>query len=140
MPFIGYAALLLLVLAVGCAPKPPSPETLTQELLKKLVTSLSTAESVAIVASSPTSSETPSDFAVQVADALSDRIASGGLAPDTQPNVQVYRTFEDLKADVQADITIYFRVNDYQLEGNFDTDRVEIAKLSKADSWIYSRK
>ena len=80
MAFIRFAAVLSLVLAVGCAPKPPSPESLSQELLKKLVPSVSTAESVTIVASSPTSSDTPSDFAVQVADALSERIASGGLA------------------------------------------------------------
>ncbi len=139
MAFIRFAAVLSLVLAVGCAPKSPSPESLSQELLKKLVPSVSTAESVTIVASSPTPSETPSDFAVQVADALSERIASGGLAPDTQPKVQVYRTPEEVKADVQADITIYFHVNDYKFEGKFDTDRVEIAKLFKADSWIYSR-
>ena len=44
-----------------------------------------------------------------------------------------------MKADALADITIYFHVNDYKLEGEFDTDRVEIAKLFKADSWIYSR-
>ena len=139
MAFSRYAAVLSLFLAVGCTPKLPSPESLSQELLKKLVPSVSTAETVTIVASSPTSSDTPTDFAVKVADALAERIASGGLAPDTQPKVRVHHTPGEAKADAPTDVILYFQVNAYQLEGEFATDRVAISKRFKADSWIYSR-
>jgi hypothetical protein len=139
MAFIRFAAVLSLVLAVGCEPEPPSPETLSQELLKKLIPSVSTAKNVTIVASSPTSSETSTDFAVKIADALSKKIASGGLAPDTQPKVRVLHTPEDVNADALTDVTLYFQVDDYKLEGEFDTDRVVITKTFKADVWIYSR-
>ncbi len=139
MAFIRFAAVLPLVLAVGCAPKPPSPESISQELLKKLAPTISTAENVTIVASSPTSTEMPTDFAVKVADALSERIASGGLAPDTQPKVQVHDTTEQVNADALTDVTLYFEVDDYKLEGEFDTDRVVITETFKADVWIYSR-
>ena len=79
MAFIRFAPVLSLLLAVGCAPQPPSPEAVSRELLKKIPPSVSTAETVTIVASSPTSADAPSDFAIKVANELAERIESGGL-------------------------------------------------------------
>ena len=139
MAFNRFAAVLSLLFAAGCAPKPPTPEALLKELLKKIVPSVSTAETVTVVASSPTSTDTPTDFAVKVADALAEHIATGGLAPGTQPEVHVHRTSDEVKADDATDVTLYLHVNEYELEGEFAADRVEISKRFKADSWIYTR-
>lgn len=139
MVFNRFAAALSLLLAAGCAPEPPTPEAVSQELLKKILPSVSTAETVTVVASSPTSADTPTDFAVTVADELAERIGSGGLAQGAQPKVHVQRTFNDLKAGDPSDITIYFRVNVYDLSGEFAADRVVISKRFKADAWIDAR-
>lgn len=139
MAFIRFAGVLSLIFAVGCQPTPPAPNALSREALEKLIPSVSEADNIAIVASSPTSSEMPTDFAVQVANALSERIASGGLSEGTHPNVQVHHTPEELPSDAQADVTLYFQVNDYQLDGEFDPDHAAVTEVFDAGSWIYSR-
>lgn len=139
MAFTRSAAILTLFLTVGCAPQLPTPDALAQDVLQRLIPSVATAESVTIIASSPTSSDTPKDFAVKVADALAERIASGGFRSDTQPQVRVHRTRDEAEAEDATDITLYFHVNDHQLEGEFANDRVAIKKKFSADSYLYSR-
>ena len=44
-----------------------------------------------------------------------------------------------MKADDPSDVTVYFRVDISELDGEFAADRVVISKKFKADSWIDAR-
>lgn len=139
MLFNRFAAVLWTVVIVGCAPEPPSAESIPGELAKRIVSSVSTAETVTVVASSPTSSESPTDFAIKVADALAKQIAAGGFEPNSEPDVRVRHTRDEVSEDDSTDVTVYLQVNEHQLKSEFAPDRAAISKKFEADGWIYSR-